>query len=495
MFNEPGSAENQFSDMKFGEARETFTALPTTRLINEFTAMTNYPLNLAVDRYEAAISALKAAAENVSAEQILEALAARNLVHTAITNLPPRRLSQTIRDLLLARNKLSRRRLLHRVSQLDVQLSQQADFISQAVRLDDWRILLHPSERQWLELLTLPRWHDRFDWLWQGLSIAFLTVCLSLLTDIATRFLEGGPDAVGAFAVIVPSVLGLLTGGGALTQTGRLAIENILSSLKIAKHWWDELLCLASGLLLAFLLCFWLSLPLIANIYLWLGDNAYAYCFVAQPSDHPAAWLQGKCKLARVERRYSRAIKLNPNNAVAHYKLGNFYEFLGDTDQAISQYQVAVRGDLEGEAYRAFDRLTRLYILAGSQKDDQETYSKAISLSERGLKLLNAEIQDDPIVKEVKYALHKNQGWAYLRQHSYTEAKSSLEEAVKLFEDKASAQCLLAQTLEQLKELQPERVALEQCVAYADQNNPDEANWIGLARKRLQQLQSKGVPS
>jgi Flp pilus assembly protein TadD len=42
------------------------------------------------------------------------------------------------------------------------------------------------------------------------------------------------------------------------------------------------------------------------------------------------------------ETTYQQAIKLDPNNAVAHYDLGTVYDRMGDAAQAVSQYTAAL---------------------------------------------------------------------------------------------------------------------------------------------------------
>jgi tetratricopeptide (TPR) repeat protein len=452
----------------------------------------NLPLQPAVERYATAIAVLESAGTGISADEILEVLAARAQVHDALKHIP--RLPQSgllgmLQTLVTGKPRVNYRRLLRTVTGLDVRLMQQEDLIKQAVKIEHWRDLLPPPEREWLRLFDSPRWRDRYDWLWQGLSLACLTASLSLLTDISARFLEGGPDAAGVFAIIVPSVIALLTGGGTLTGSGRQAIENILTSLRIAKHWWDEIICLISVLLLGFLLGFWLSLPLIANLYKHLGDVAYCTDQLLPPitTTITTAEQADPCKLqiARAERRYIRAIKLNPNDAEAHYKLGRLYEDLQDSEQAIAEYQIAIKGDIATGAYRAYERLTRLYILQG--EFDRENYSKAIALSIRGVQLLSLERKATGEVQQSIYGLHKNRGWAYLRENSYISAVDSLRQAIDISKDEAAAYCLLAQALDKLGDPRNAKAAWEQCVAFADLSDQDEATWFGLARRRLRE--------
>lgn len=428
--------------------------------------MTPLTLTDAIERYETAIVALEVAGEQLSAEAVLEVLVARSLVQQAINHFPRATVSE-LGNRLWAMITRQKRRSRYRdwqrlVNRLDTRLNKQAVHINQAVKLEDWQVLLPAPEREWLQLLETPQvssWRDRFDWLWQGLSISLLSVALSLLIGIATRFLEGGTDALGAFAVIMPTVVGLLTGGGALTKTGRQAMEHILGSLRIARHWWDEIFCGLSALFLLSMVGFWFALPQIAVMYSQSADLAYQ-----------------EGQLALAEYRYDRALKLNPAQLDIHYKLGRLYEDLTQLDQAALEYQVAVKGGREGEAYKAYDRLARLYILEGSA----ENYSKAVSLLNEGLGVALAKSDTATM-----YAIYTNLGWARLLQERYGEAKEGLQRAINLAPERAPAYCLQAQVLEGSQDPIAAMAAWEQCLRFANQKDPDEDLWIGLALKRL----------
>ena len=84
------------------------------------------------------------------------------------------------------------------------------------------------------------------------------------------------------------------------------------------------------------------------------------------------------------------------------------------------------------------------------------------------------------------YGIHTNLGWARLQQERYTEAQDALKRAIQLFGDRASAYCLLAQTQEGLKQADAALKTWEHCLQFANQKDPDEDLWIGMALKRLQ---------
>ena len=263
-------------------------------------------LDRAVDRYEKAIAAIEMADKDLAVELVLDVLTARNAVQAALED----------------KSQPNPGRLIRAVKELDARLKTQTNYINQVTKLAEWQAILNPPQKEWwwlLDPITPKPWRDRFDWLWRFCSLILLTASLAFVADISTRVLSGGPDLAGVFGVIVPTVLTLLAGQGALTQNGREGIEYVLTSFKVDKSLWDEFICLATGLLLGSLILFWYSLPLIAdNHYIKLGNEAYdAGLFI------PA------------EKNYNRALKLNPENTEVYYKLGELYQELPDYNKAI----------------------------------------------------------------------------------------------------------------------------------------------------------------
>ncbi len=475
--------------------------------------ITSIRLECAVERYEAAIAALEAAAEKLSAEHILEVLVARDAVQAAIID----------------KTQANPGSLIKKVNELDVRLRKQAQSINQAVTLADLRSIFNPPEKDWWWLLDPPKplpWRDRYDWLWRGLSISFLTASLSLVVDISTRFLSGGPDTLGAFAVIIQSVLTLLAGGGALTKTGREGTEQILKSLKVPKSLWDEINCSFSFLLLLIMLGFRFSLPLIAEGYKELGDRAY-YCERQLP-DAEEGKEGEKCnrQLASAENHYSRAIKLDPDNTEAHYQLGKIHAELQEFDEATLQYKIALKGGI----LKAYDDLAHLSLekkdkdytnasywlskcLLEVQRDQKQPCTTLEELAQMYLqekKYAEAErwllvgVTDGtdaskvPFVgltpeqyKKRQYKMFTYLGQALLGQARYREAEVQLRTAINLVHEKAPAHCLLAQVLEKQNDQPHALEEWEHCLSYGTLIDPDEGVWISKARQRLA---AKGEP-
>lgn len=314
--------------------------------------MNNITLETVIERYDAAIAALELAGKKLSSEQILEVLIARDAVQAEIAD----------------KTRPNPGYLIRKVNELDKRLKQHAESIDWSEPLTDLQSIFNPPKKDWwwlLDPITPKNWRDRYDWAWRFISLILLTISLSVAVNISNRFLSGGPDE-GVLAIIVPSVLTLLAGSGALTKSGQEGIEYILTSLKIGKHWWDEIICGVSGLLLAFMVFFWFSLPCISSYYEYLGDKAYCEGQLASTKEAK----NNGCtpQLNSAEKRYSRAIILDPENIEAHYKLGKIYAELQDVDNAVAQYKIAAKSRIL--KLKAYDNLARLYL----QEND---YTKA----------------------------------------------------------------------------------------------------------------------
>jgi tetratricopeptide (TPR) repeat protein len=463
-------------------------------------------------------------------ELVLDVLTARNAVQAALED----------------KSQPNPGRLIRAVKELDARLKTQTSYINQVTKLAEWQAILNPPQKEWwwlLDPITPKPWRDRFDWLWRFSSLILLTASLAFVADISTRVLSGGPDLAGVFGVIVPTVLTLLAGQGALTQNGREGIEYVLTSFKVDKSLWDEFICLAAGLLLGSLILCWFSMPSIADHYIKRGHEAYE------------AGL-----LTVAEKNYHRAIKLNPENTEAYYTLGGLYQELADYNKAIENYKIAWKGN----KIEAADELASLYfkqhkyqeadewleLALGPQKTllnrdkpfkitqkefkllsrfgylNQQEFGKVknlrsldarkfaviknkATLNEKQFELLiglanyylaNKQYSDSDRRLFLGFALAKNdkkkqatilayQGWIQLEQARYSDAETQLRNAISLNNELASAHCLLAQVSEKQKKQDDAKKSWEQCLQYASQYNENENQWISLA---IQGLNSKG---
>lgn len=412
-------------------------------------------LEAPLERYANSINKLQLNLK-VEANDVLEILTARDALEALLKVEPT-----------LSKSSLSQ------MIELDGKLREKARQINWSVQdfqLAEWRESRNPSVEAWwwkLETIALHTW-DHLDWLWKVLSIIGWAANISLLANIATRFLGGGGIGVfSAAAVALPSILALLQASSEVTKAGGEGFEKLLDrkipiwGKKIPKHYHQEVklgLTLAmSGLLTGF----WFLLPAISDIYSQNGLKNYR-----------------QRNFGAAEQDYQRAISLNADNTDAQYNLGSLYEEWQEIEKAKKAYQAAITGDLPD----AYNNLGRLYIL-------DKKYPQAAVLLTKGLGLT----QDKEIDPEVKYSLFKNLGWVRLEQKRYKEAQAHLEAAIGLLgkTDAAkytitpgAAHCLMAQVSAKLKapnELEQWR----KCVQFGSRTNADEDAWLHLANEKL----------
>lgn len=408
--------------------------------------MTISPLDSALNHFDTVLTTLEETVDNSSSEIILSVLIARDAVQVSLTDV-----SQ------IPQNKIIK------IVELDRRLKKQANTITETGELEDWCATLHPPKEHWWWFMKPPVHQlDRLDWLWNALTVTSLTASVSLVVDISSRFLSGGPSFLGSFAVTFQSVLTLLTAGGVLTQAGRTGIDKILLGLGIKKYLWREIQFGLSGVLLLLLIGFRSSLPNISDKFLEKGvDNYYKGDWSSAMSD------------------YEQALSLYPDNAKAHYSLGHLYEDLQEFKKAQTQYRLAVQGGFNA----AYNELARLYI-------QDEKYSQAVPLLLKGLD----EVQQNE--HRTQSALFKNLGWARFKQERYDEAEANLRDAIfhsKNFEPTPAApHCLLAQVLEKNKGIDSSLSEWHLCIGYADPRKPYEDAWLNMGNQHIDDIEQSG---
>lgn len=410
--------------------------------------MTPSPLDPAIDQYEQAMAVLFADSPvQLTPAEVLNILSARDAVQAVLADV-----TQPIgAD-------------LERIHRLDSLLKDNAAAIAQ-IRKEtgtaiSWLDSFKPDEAAWWWFLEQSP-TDRLSWLWSAVSIACLTAGFTLIGDIAPRFIAGSPDLLSSFLVTLQGVGGLASTGTtlkAIDETTKRAVERSSRRLNLPLRW-RELSAVVSTLLLLAVSGLRLSLPYLSDRYTHWGQENY------QQGDWSSA-----------EKNFTRALKLNPDNAQAHFRLGSLYEDLQNPDAARTQYQLAMQKSVTP----AVNNLARLHIL-------NHKYSAAVTLL---LKALDSE-QQNPLEPAVKHAVLKNLGWARLKQTDYPGAEAYLLEAIdlqktaKLDQNIAAPHCLLAQVMEAQKRQQAALAEWERCNKNANSFNPDEDGWVITAQKRL----------
>ncbi len=335
------------------------------------------------------------------------------------------------------------------IIKLDQRLKKQAKSIVKAVNLDDWRASVNPPSYAWWWFIE-----ERFG-LWAILlSILCLFLSLSFIGDIAPRFLTGGPEFWGNIVVILQGIFVMVAGGSVFSNSAGRKLAHVFPR----KFWhkWGTWLSLLS---LAFSVLLYQSLPQIAIYYRDLGLTNYK-----------------AGRLVNAQFNYERALALNPNDGVTHFYLGVLYENLQDLNGARIEYQTAMRSNFAA----AFNNMARLYIL-------DEDYARATVLLRRLKTLITPEDN-----MTLRYNLHRNLGWIYLKQKNLPQAEAELLTAIEdlakparlIPERQASAYCLLAQVLDAKGDTDQASQKWEYCLRYTRGLLPEEAAWLKIGQER-----------
>ncbi len=364
-----------------------------------------FTLTTAIARYATAIAPLEQPKIELSPEQLLEILIARDTVETKL----PERDQATAETII-------------KLLKLDETLNHQAKVVSKVGHWQDWRKTLSPPESAWWWFLdTFDEVHpwDRFDWIWNSLTMGCLISVVAAMMHLIPRFLVGGQTLLESFGLLGPSGLVALAFSSLQGGLGKELLQKGLKKLGIPSHLESEVTFGISALLLGGALFTYHNLPRIADHYHQEGQDYYE---------------QGL--LRKAEANYLQAISLNPEKTEYNLSLGEVYESLNELDQATEQYRKAVADGQPG----AFNHLGRVYL----QKQEPVI---AETLFRIGLK--NTQ---DPTLE---FQLHRNLGWSLFNQTKYDQAIPVLETAIKYEQQtleiemgSGMAACLLAKTLE-----------------------------------------------
>ena len=402
--------------------------------------------------YEELINQI-ATQDNVDQKLILRVLNCRDQLHTLLEE------SQKV-------SVLNQEKLIT----LDQQLLKQSNQINKAVDfLGIHQSINKPEDYWWWHLDSKVKKHpwQKLDWLWKSLNIAGLAFNITLITDIASRFfVAGSTGIIGALTVALPSAITLLKASGDFNTQTNQSINNFLSKLKIKSYLYEELKLLWTVILTLVILALYLLLPKFSLLYNELGFQSHS---------------QGN--LGQAEKHYKRAVSLDPDNYFSHYNLGAVYEETKRIDLAKQQYLLAAKGNFP----TAYNNLARFFILENKP-------SEAVSMLLSGLRVPDREDQ-------TSYSLLKNFGWARFLQEDFDLAINYLQAAIDFYEsqptdvqlefdNRASAYCLMAKTLEAKNPESPSEPELilsmwRSCNELGNINNIDEDRWLIEARKRL----------
>jgi tetratricopeptide (TPR) repeat protein len=414
-----------------------------------------------LDRYRQLIDDLKHRKKPIDSKQALEILTARDALQVALEQQKPIPIY-----------------ILNEVIQLDTCFRANAIRLTAAINknshgeLARWRESAKPNAEAWwwrLESIESPAHKQRLDWFWKTLRLGTWAANISLLVNIVTRF--GGAGGVGfldPLPVIVPAIGALLSASNKIPT-----FEAILKRLNVPKPYLETTKFAVTG-----------------TIFLVLVGGSHAIPLLSEWANSSGLDKFNAGDISNAEKDFKRSLSLNGNNIDAHYNLGNLYEVLLDTENAKKQYQIAIVHKLP----KAYNNLGRLYI-------KEKKYPEAASLLVTGLE--EAKPEKNNSRPATKYSLYKNLGWARLEQKRYAQAKEALQQAIDIagnptnkesVHNPGAAHCLLAQTLEQLKQSKAATIEWQQCSQLPpqiDKFDSDEDTWHYLA---IQKLANQKIP-
>jgi tetratricopeptide (TPR) repeat protein len=413
--------------------------------------MTFSAIGIALQTYQELLTAC-CETKQLEETQVLELLNARDRLHEAIGQTSP---------------SLGQQQDIYA---LDLKLKTQSPRLIAHFDFKTYRQSLNKTPEQWWWFLDTTYAHGS-DWLFKAATVCLWATSWGLLVNISGRFLLGGAGLAGLSAVALSNLLPLLNTRSHLTTSGDEGIQLLFDRFRLSNSWQIRLRCTFALMLAAALFGALESLPKFSKYY-----NGQAQA------------LQKAKQVGSAEAAYKRSISLDPDNLDAHYNLATLYEDIQKLDLAEREYSVAVLGGLPD----AYNNLARLYLDQDSPKAD-----KAAVLLYQGRTLANQQNRQD-----IQYSLHKNLGWALFLQKQYEPAQTALKTAIEIAngtsplfgsipvpENRASAHCLLAQTLEAEadKKTKPEALSnWQKCCQLGSLESSEQNPWILLARQRLE---------
>lgn len=428
-----------------------------------------------IDRYQQALNALKDT-KQLSLAEVLEVLLARDAIQAVSPKYrPPAQVLLTLQT-------------------LDQQLADYQSLIeTYTVAISPWKEKLAIDSAAWWWPTPIKRkrpWWSQQDWLWSMGSLIFLSVSASLVLNTAARFWSGGIASAGTLPIVVQSILTLIAGKGALTDSGHEAWQTFLKKQGISEAYWHEWSFGAAGVVFVCVATIHGSLPWVAT---WYNDRGWQHYHVENGEPR---------QLESALQSYQTALSLRPDFPEAKFNIGLIYEDLQQYKQAKENYQFVVESNSEDVPLdvwlSAHNNLARLLLLEGNNRDAAPLLIRAQQSVDADLSETNADIAD------VNYNLLKNLGWVRFNQQRYNEARTRLEEAIRFDQDvlqtvsfqenlpadRAAAHCLLAQVADAQGQTAPASEAWEQCLLRADSGNPDDDAWVGVYERR--ELEASG---
>ena len=373
----------------------------------------------------------------------------------------------------------------NRVIEEDERLKQKAYKIVQLLDLSAYRESLPiDSDAWWWNLDSRESLHpyNQFDWLFRAIKLILLGVNFTLIGTIATRFLSGSSGFLEIGGLIFSTFISLLQTQNALTKARRKGFVKLMNILNIPEHWYEEIQLTVTICIFFILLAISMNFPFFSELY-----------------KNQGAEYKNQQQLVKAEQNYLKAIELDSDNLDAHFKLATLYEDLQDITNAKKHYLIAAKGGL----LEAYNNLAYWYIREGKDAEAVELLETGkIFLAEKDKQLDKLTEDEKKGLQVQRYSIHKNLGWARLKQNRDRDAIPNLLIAIGIASNPAyqdvirspgAAYCIYAQLLQKQNDKSPQvkenwhkcEDLISERKAAGDDINAEEDNWLYEARQQL----------
>lgn len=281
-------------------------------------------------------------------------------------------------------------------------------------KIDKWLMLkniyfyneISQLQGKWFALVNSK--NNEFDWLWRGLSLAFMAASQVILISFTSLFFSNNKILAG---VLLLCQFGL--GKFVVDNLGdkhQYFFQKLVYYLKVPQEWEWEIIMVISFLI------FGLSLGV--NVYI---PEAYSN-YLNQQGEA----LIKERKYYEAQELFESANSIFPNNPQTLHYLGFLADLFQEKDKAEKYYRKSISN------IYSLNNLARMYIKSGK-------YNEAVQLLLNGI-----TVAED---NRTKYYLYKNLGEARIGQGVFDEAIANLNKAIS-FEPRPEAFCLLGDVYE-----------------------------------------------
>ncbi|MEQ8384714.1 MAG: serine/threonine-protein kinase [Coleofasciculus sp. A1-SPW-01] len=264
----------------------------------------------------------------------------------------------------------------------------------------------------------------------------------------------------------------------------------------------------------------WVRSPKGIATIITLGMMGVGVYHISQPWRFQYYFKQGRedlmeLRLEQARLNLERAVKINPNSAIArsdlglvckyqedfkcakeqfiqalnlksdaetratiHYNLGILYEDSENFEQALAEYKRAMQdnGYVGIDATNNFARL---------QIWQMFNYDLANNILFKALQRTETLDLDETEKNSLQSVLYKNIGWAFRQKADYQQAENYLQAAITLDETQAAPHCLLAQVRQKQGDEKNALISWKNCLEFESRGLPEVQTWQGEAQEYL----------